>query len=129
MTRWRQAWQVPLPDVSRPEARLLVVSLAVFWGLGSLLAGPPRDVSGGITFVAAFGAGWFFYVKLYRVWGERLLASPSHVDWQRRTMVVLSLFRPAFIIRVLRSTGWPPVLVGATLLCLLALSLRPRELP
>ena len=39
---------------------------------------------------------------------------------------IVSLVRPAFIGRVLRATGWPPAVVGAVLLVLLAAAVLAR---
>lgn len=124
-TRWRDAWRAELPDVSRSQARSLVVTLGSFWGCYAIAA-PSLDEKrpvGLVAFVVGFAAGWAFYLTLARVWGTRLFVLPGRgyfEERQRQLTAIVSLFRPDFIRRVFRATAWPPPLVGVVLLLLLA---------
>jgi hypothetical protein len=111
-----------LPDVSRDRARILVLSLGAFWSLAagfSFVVESPLAVP---IVLGALAAGWTFFATLFRVWDRQMLVWPGRGYLQRYDKsidVMLSLFRPRFIARVLRATGWPPSLVVVVLLALL----------
>jgi len=112
-----------LPEVDRAHARRLVVSLALFWAafaVGGPFIDRPIFVA---AFLVAFPAGFTFYATLFKIWGTRLFVLPGRGAFReggKQYAAMHALFRPTFIRRVFRATGWPPVLVGVLLLALLA---------
>lgn len=128
-SRWLEAWRAELPEVSRSQARTLVVALGLFWGSYALAIPGLYDGSGIalMTLLVGFAAGWRFYLVLVRVWGTRLFVWPGRgyfAEHWKQMAALMSLFRPTFIGRVFRATGWPPVVVGIALMLLFVVAMR-----
>jgi hypothetical protein len=123
----------PLPD--RGQARRLVSSLAIFWGLWGVAIGiffdatPPNPL-GALFLLAAMASCWYFYYTLYSVWSPaadmsplRMLLLPSLRGGLTATRAMLNLFRPSWVRATVNATGWPKRLVGYGLASLLLIDL------
>jgi hypothetical protein len=121
----------PLPN--RRQARRLVVSLAVFWGVwavGAVLLLTRAPAASGVVVVPALAAGFLFYYTLYEVWSERTGRSALRMmvfPGLRASLVayqaMFTMLRPSWFIPAMRATGWRVALVGALLGGLLVLDL------
>jgi hypothetical protein len=112
-----------LPEVTRKEARRLVLSVATFWACFALALPTVDDGIGFVLFLIAFPTCWFIYYTLFKIWDTPMFVLPGRGYLQHAfasARVTFSVINPAFIRRVLRATGWPPVLVGCVLVSLLA---------
>lgn len=77
------------------------------------------------VFLAAFAAGWCFFITLFDIWGVPMFVIPGrgYFAYRRSNRVVWSLFRPSFIGRIFVATGWPPTLVGVILAACLGVAI------
>lgn len=132
----RGAGDQDLPDVSATPARILVLSLGSFWVLAGTSAFAIESSLALPIFVAAFASGMLFYATLFRVWDRPMIVWPGPGYFERSRQgfpVMLSLFRPKFIGRVFRATGWPPAIVAILLVVLLVgavtatITMQPRD--
>ena len=119
----------PAPD--RKHARILVTSLACFWGAFAVVAAPfDARVALGVTASLGFVgvvAGFVFYATLFDVWrpvsGRPGWQLALGFDARTELQAMLCLFRPGWVRSCLRSKGWPLSLLVTVLSALLTLDL------
>src|SRR6266700_7453412 len=115
---------------NRKQARILVASLAIFWGSWGIAFASFSSVPavGAAAAIVGLVFGYRFWLTLYRIWDpESKEPSWRMILWPRfrlhRTHLARHLFdllSPSWIKHTLRETGGNPRVAGFGLLALLA---------